>query len=75
MPWDKPNDKQALEGADVELCARLYAIQADAWIGMAGHDVGQEGRNRSTIVNKAEMYLDRARERKLNEEALGHEQV
>ncbi|KAK8204711.1 anaphase-promoting complex subunit 5-domain-containing protein, partial [Phyllosticta capitalensis] len=27
---------QALEGGDERLCGRLYAVQADAWIGLAG---------------------------------------
>lgn len=56
---------QALEHGDLALCADLYACQADAWMGLAGLEdentsLGQ--RQRAVKINKAESYIDRARE-------------
>ncbi|KAF2488915.1 hypothetical protein BU16DRAFT_531956 [Lophium mytilinum] len=56
---------QALESSDLSLCADLYSIQADAYMGLAGLEDGNTSaglRQRATNVNKADLYIDRARE-------------
>ncbi|KAF2205108.1 hypothetical protein GQ43DRAFT_67384 [Delitschia confertaspora ATCC 74209] len=56
---------QSLEHGDLSLCATLYAFQADCSMGLAGQDdpsTSNGQRRRAVNVNKAEYYIDRARE-------------
>jgi anaphase-promoting complex subunit 5 len=56
---------QSLEGGDLELCARLYSTQADAYMGLAGAQMESSERNRTRYINQAELHIDRAGECKL----------
>lgn len=52
---------QSLEGGDLELCARLYSTQADAYMGLAGQCVDANSAiNKAKWISKAEIYLERA---------------
>ncbi|KAJ9641542.1 APC5 protein [Coniosporium tulheliwenetii] len=55
---------QALEGGDEALCAQLYSLQADAWMGLAGQAMaGEEPRRGMVLVGRADVCVERALER------------
>ncbi|KAF2146216.1 uncharacterized protein K452DRAFT_219925 [Aplosporella prunicola CBS 121167] len=50
---------QVLEAGDKQLCAKLYAVQADAHVGLGGHAMASGSSYEAEIV-QADLFLDKA---------------
>ena len=50
---------QALEAGDKQLCAKLYAVQADAYVGLGGQAM-TNGSSYENEIAQADLFLDKA---------------